>query len=189
MKQIIIENDQNKGELFMDIETNRLLLKSISVEDRDFIFSQFSDDSVTKYLYDEEPLTNILGADEIIDSYVKSKSISLSRWILIRKSDNEKMGTCGFHCWKPSENIIDIGYDLKEAFWGYGYMQEAINAIVKIAVQELKVKQINAHIYIDNNKSIRLAERLGFSFHGNEYNCTFRGKDYLHRIFSFDCTP
>ncbi len=172
----------------MDIETNRLILKSISAEDRDFIYSQFSDDVVTKYLYDEEPLTSILGADEIIDSYVKSKSISISRWILIRKSDNEKMGTCGFHCWNPNENKIDIGYDLKESFWGNGYMQEAIKAIVKIAIQELKVKQINAHIYFENGKSTALVKRLGFNFNGNEYNCTFRGKEYLHKIFSLDCT-
>lgn len=172
----------------MDIETNRLILKSISVDDRDFVFSQFSDEVVTKYLYDEEPLTCILEADDIIDSYVKSKSMSLSRWIIIRKSDNENMGTCGFHCWNPSENNIDIGYDLKEAFWGNGYMQEAIKAIVKSAIQELNVKQINAHIYFENDKSIALAERLGFYFSGNEYNCTFRGKEYLHKIFSLDCT-
>jgi ribosomal-protein-alanine N-acetyltransferase len=172
----------------MNIETNRLILKSISAEDRDFIFSLFSDDIVTKYLYDEEPLTSILGADEIIDSYVNSNSISLSRWILIRKSDNEKMGTCGFHCWDSKENKIDIGYDLKEEFWGNGYMQEAINAIVNVAIQELKFRQINAHIYVENYKSIMLAERLGFNFSGVEYNCNFRGKEYLHKIYSLDCT-
>lgn len=172
----------------MKIETNRLILKSISEEDRDFIFSQFSDATVTKYLYDEEPLTSILGADEIIDSYVKSNSIGLSRWILIRKTDNEKMGTCGFHCWDSKEHVIDIGYDLKEEFWGNGYMQEAMKAIVKCAARELQVKQINAHIYFENNKSIKLVEGLGFKFSGNEYNCTFREREYLHQIYSLDCT-
>jgi ribosomal-protein-alanine N-acetyltransferase len=172
----------------MNIETDRLILKSISAEDRDFIYSQFSDEVVTKYLYDEEPLTDILGADEIIDPYVNSTSIGLSRWILIRKTDHEKMGTCGFHCWDPNESKIDIGYDLKQQYWGNGYMQEAIKAILKAAIQELNVKKINAHIYIDNDNSIKLAERLEFIFSGNEYNCTFRGKEYLHKIYSLDCT-
>jgi ribosomal-protein-alanine N-acetyltransferase len=172
----------------MNIETNRLILKGISVEDRDFIFSQFSDDVVTKYLYDEEPLTSILGAEEIIDSYVKSESISLSRWILIRKSDQKKMGTCGFHCWNPGERKIDIGYDLKEEFWGNGYMQEALEAIIKIVIQELKVKQVYAHIYYENVKSISLVERLGFKFSGKEYNCIFQEKEYLHKVFSLECT-
>lgn len=174
--------------LFMDIETDRLLLKSISAEDRDFIFVQFSDEAVTRYLYDEEPLTNMEGADEIIDSYLKSGSISLSRWILIRKSDNKKMGTCGFHCWNPKENCIDIGYDLQKEFWGNGYMQEALKAVIKLVIQELKVKQINAHIYYENDKSAKLAERLGFKYSGKEYNCSFRGKEYLHRIYSLECS-
>ncbi len=172
----------------MNIETDRLVLKSISAEDREFIFSQFSDEEVTKYLYDEEPLTEISGADEIIDMYVQSKSLGISRWILVRKSDNAKMGTCGFHCFNPSENKIDIGYDMKETFWGNGYMQEAIKALVNVIIRELKVKQINAHIYIENRNSVKLVERLGFQFSGNEYYCTFRGMDYLHKVYSLDCS-
>ncbi len=172
----------------MVIETERLILKSISQEDRDFVFSQFSDEVVTKYLYDEEPLTSISGADEIIDLYVKSASIGQSRWILIRKSDNQKMGTCGFHCWNPSEYTIDVGYDLKEAYWGCGYMYEALKAIIALAVQELKIRQINAHIYVENDKSSKLAEKLGFKSSGKEYYYTFRGVEYRHIIYSLDCT-
>lgn len=172
----------------MDIETKRLILKSISAEDRYFIFSVFSDAVVTKYLYDEEPVTNMDGADEIINCYLNSKSICQSRWILVRKSDHQKMGTCGFHNYQPSEQQIDIGYDMKEAFWGNGYMQEAIKALIQVVIQELKLKQINAHIYVENEKSTKLVERLGFHFSGAEYNCTFRGKEYLHKIYSLDCT-
>lgn len=172
----------------MDIETNRLILKSISVEDRDFIYSQFSDGVVTEYLYDEEPLTDILGADEIIDSYVRTNSICVSRWILIRKSDHEKMGTCGFHCWNSCESVIDVGYDLKHEFWGSGYMQESLTAIINVVIQALNVNKINAHIYFKNDRSIMLAQRLGFQFSGNEYYCNFRGKAYLHKIYVLDCT-
>lgn len=172
----------------MNIETERMILKSISKEDREFIFSQFSDKIVTKYLYDEEPLIDISGADELINMYLKSESISLYRWILVRASDKSKMGTCGFHCWNPKEKAIDVGYDLKEAYWGNGYMQEAMRVIIKLAVQELKVKQVNAHIYFENDKSITLIEKLGFKFSGKEYNCIFRGKEYLHKIYSLNCS-
>lgn len=49
---------------FCNLETERLILKNIAQEDRNFIFSQFSDDVVNKYLFDAEPLTDIIGADE-----------------------------------------------------------------------------------------------------------------------------
>ncbi|MCL2774858.1 MAG: hypothetical protein FWD71_16150 [Oscillospiraceae bacterium] len=49
--------------LFNELETNRLSLKNISLNDREFIYKQFSDDITNRYLFDEEPLTDIQGAD------------------------------------------------------------------------------------------------------------------------------
>jgi RimJ/RimL family protein N-acetyltransferase len=45
--------------LFNNIETDRLVLKNIAIDDRNFIFSQFSDDVVNRYLFDAEPVTDM----------------------------------------------------------------------------------------------------------------------------------
>lgn len=111
------------------------------------------------------------------------------RWILTLKNNNAKIGTCGFHCWDQNRNCIDIGYDLQEEYWGQGLMSEAINAILDFAQNEMKVRQVHAHIYIDNSKSIRLVERFGFTFRGESEVCQFRGQQYLHHIYSLDCIP
>ncbi|MDF2821280.1 MAG: GCN5-related N-acetyltransferase [Clostridiales bacterium] len=167
--------------------TDRMILKSISKEDRDFIFSEFSDTIITKYLFDEEPLTKLEEADEIIDTYLHPKHPGLYRWILVRKTDNTKMGTCGFHCWNSEEGSIEMGYDLQEDFWGKGYMQEALKEIISFGMDELHLKVINAHIYHGNLKSIALTEKLGFINSEKEYNYTFRGRDYLHQVYALDC--
>ncbi|WP_346916814.1 GNAT family N-acetyltransferase [Clostridium sp.] len=169
--------------LFYDIETERLVLKNISSDDRDFIFSQFSDDVVNRYLFDAEPLTNVEGADEIIDFYIQPEPRLQHRWIMVRKSDGVKMGTCGFHCWNHKECKVEIGYDLKEEFWGNGYMQEAIKEIITFAARNMNIKEISACISIDNKRSIRLAENLGFVLSGSSYEL-FRDKKYLHNIYS-----
>ena len=57
--------------IYTDLQTERLLLRNIDKSDIEFIFYQFSNEVVTKYLYDEEPLTAIDGADEIIDFYLQ----------------------------------------------------------------------------------------------------------------------
>lgn len=169
--------------LFNNIETERLLLKNIGMDDREFILSQFSDDVVNKYLFDAEPLTNMEGAEEIIDFYIQPEPRLQHRWIIIKKSDGEKMGTCGFHCWNLSEGNIEVGYDLKEAFWGNGYMQEAMKAIIMFAAKNMHIKEISACIYVDNQRSIRLAENLGFVLAGSSYEI-FRNKKYLHNRYS-----
>lgn len=68
-------------------------------------------------------------------------------------------------------------------------MSETINAILDFAQNEMKVRQVHAHIYIDNSKSIRLVERFGFTFRGESEVCQFRGQQYLHHIYSLDCIP
>ena len=50
--------------MFKNLETERLLLKSIDKNDRDFIFKEFTNDFINNYLYDEEPMTNISDADD-----------------------------------------------------------------------------------------------------------------------------
>ena len=168
---------------FKDIETERLKLKNISIDERDFIFSQFSDDVVNRYLFDAEPLTEIEGADEIINFYIQPEPRLQHRWIIIRKSDGVKIGTCGFHCWNNKDRTVDIGYDLKEAFWRNGYMHEALKEIIAFAIDKMDVKEIRACIYIDNQRSSHLVENLGFVLSNSSYEL-FRGKKYLHNIYS-----
>ena len=173
---------------FKELETDRLFLKNVSKYDREFILEQFSNNEVNRYLFDAEPLTDVFGADEIIDFYMQPEPRAQHRWILIRKGDGTKIGTCGFHCWDKSNGCCDIGYDLYPDYWGSGYMIEALKAICAFARSDMKVRSINACISIDNEKSIKLAEKLGFAFTGQVKDEIFRGEKYPHKILTLGCT-
>lgn len=170
---------------FKELETERLRLISITYDDRDFIFKQFSNAIVNKYLFDAEPLVDIQGADEIIEFYLQPEPRAQHRWVLITK-EGTKIGTCGFHCWNPAEGICDIGYDLNPDFWGKGYMHEAINKVLQFAQNEMNLKKVNARIYTENEKSIRIAEKFGFKYSGETESVLFHGKEYLHKIYHLD---
>ena len=172
---------------FKELKTDRLYLKNISTEDRNFIFSQFSNEKVNQYLFDAEPLTNMQEADGIINFYIQAEPKECNRWILVRKDDGVKLGTCGFHCWDKSTGCCDIGYDLFPDYWGNGYMVEAIYAALDFARNEMGVKKINACVYVENVNSIKLAEKLGFVFYGQMKDEIFRGNAYPHKILTFDC--
>ncbi len=171
---------------FKEIETERLYLKNLSFEDREFMLYHFSNDNVNQYLFDAEPLSSLEEADEIIGFYLEPEPRLLHRWILVLKSNGEKIGTCGFHYWDINKNCVDIGYDLQKEYWGQGLMSEALSAILDFAKNEMKVGQIRAHIYVDNPKSIEIAKRFGFAFHGETEICQFRNEPYLHHIYTLD---
>lgn len=171
---------------FRELETDRLYLKNISTNDREFIFAQFSNNEVNRYLFDAEPLADVYSADEIIDFYMQPEPRAQHRWILVRKGDGIKIGTCGFHCWDKSNGYCDIGYDLYPNYWGKGYMIEAVRAICTFARSDMKVRGINACIYTDNDKSVKLVEKLGFAFNGQIKDEIFCGERYLHKILTLD---
>jgi len=174
--------------LFKELETDRLFLKNISPEDNEFIYTLFSNNQVNKYLFDAEPLADIQEANEIIGFYTQEEPREQHRWVLVRKSDGIKLGTCGFHCWDKSKSCCDVGYDLHPDFWGMGYMSEAIQKILEFAQNDMKINHINACIYVDNEKSIKLIEKFGFTHKGIMKDEIFRGEKYPHKIFTLDCT-
>ena len=78
---------------------------------------------------------------------------------------------------------VEIGYDLQEAYWGKGYMKEAMKEIIAFAQTQMQVREIQACISVENEKSIKLVEQLGFEVSGSKYE-VFRDQDYLHHIYT-----
>ena len=171
--------------VFTNIETNRLILKCIEPRDRDFIFEEFQNDFINRYLYDEEPVTDISQADRLIDFYTMVEPRRQNRWVLIDKTTNTKLGTCGFHLWNPDNKEVEIGFELMEQYNGKGYMLEATEAIIEFARNKMDVKRIIAIVYIENKNCIKLLERLGFIKVGEE-ETEFRSQIYLHTIYALE---
>lgn len=169
--------------LFKNLETERLLLKVISAEDADFILKQFSNDDVNRYLFDEEPYTEIEQAEELIRFYLEDEPRNQNRWIIIKKDTGEKVGTCGFHCWNRETRKCELGYDLYPTYWKNGYMTEALTAILDFASDDMKIKSIEVHIADGNTDSIKAAEKQGFADSKETYYESFGGKEYLHHIY------
>ena len=62
-------------------------------------------------------------------------------------------------------------------------MQEALKEIIGYGMEKMMLKQIHAHIYFGNEKSIAVSEKLGFIKSQEMYNYTLGNKDYLHHIY------
>ncbi len=163
---------------FTALETPRLLLRNLTVEDTDFIFRHFSDPAVTKYLMDQPPLTELEGAQEIIQFYQQPEAKKRNRWGIVRKADNGLIGTCGYHNWRQRDCHAEIGYDLSPTCWGQGYMTEALQVVIPSGFNCMGLNRIEALVYTGNTRSVRLLKKLGFQVEG-----TLRDYYYLNDMF------
>jgi len=171
--------------MFVNIETERLLLRCIDHSDREFIFEEFQNDFINQYLFDAEPMTDIREADSLIDFFNMKESRNQNRWVLINKLDNTRMGTCGFHHWERGKNKVEIGFELMRQYNGQGYVTEAVEAIIEFARIVMKADTIVAFVYVDNSKCKKLLEKFGFTIVGKE-EFVFRGNVFVHDVYELE---
>lgn len=170
---------------FPDLETDRLQLRNVRIEDAEFIFKLYSDEEVCEYLYDEEIYESIDGAENFIRWNSDPEHKGNNRWCIMSKSSQEALGTCGYDSWDRENNIAEIGYDLWKEFWGQGYMREALIAAIDSGFTNMNLNRINAFVALNNLRSARLLESLGFTREGIYREKHFyRGEYFDHYTYS-----
>ena len=170
---------------FPTLQTDRLTLRQLTMEDIEFIFQHFHDPRVTQYLMDEPPVADYAQAQAIIDFYLEPEGKTHNRWGIVRKGDQRLIGTCGYHKWVKAHCRAEIGYDLAPDCWGQGYMTEALRAAIQHGFEHMGLNRIDALVYTHNDRSIRLLQRLGFRHEGllRDYFC-LDGVFYDHDLFA-----
>ncbi|MFC7373157.1 GNAT family N-acetyltransferase [Fictibacillus iocasae] len=157
--------------------TGRLILRELLTSDAAAIFSVFSDSIVTEY-YGLETFHTLHDAEQFLsaldDGYMQGKSI---RWGIELAETGDLIGTIGFHNWSHVHNRTEIGYELNRAYWGNGYMSEAMRCILAFGFSNIGFHRIGATIRPENKESIALVERFGFIQDGllQDYQRTSKG--------------
>mgnify|MGYP000701737919 CR=1 FL=1 len=145
------------------INTNRLFLRPISIEDNTDVFTYRSDAETNKYQgWIAESL-------EQIDSFIlkNPKTINIpDTWFqlaILKKETNTIIGDIGIHFIGNDNNSqVELGCTLNKEYHGNGYAQEALQAIITYAFTDLKKHRITASIDPRNIPSLSLFNRLGF---------------------------
>ena len=163
------------------LETERLILRSITLDDAEACFSWNSDERVARYM-SYPTYTDIKKTQEWIKSTLTDEIEWY--WAFVLKSENRVIGTGGIGPNEFMEGYWGIGYNLHYDYWHCGYCTEAMRAIVDYAHNKLGVNKICSCHAVDNPRSGRVMEKLGLKFHHfGEYtkldgSKTFKAKFY-----------
>ncbi|WP_419888489.1 GNAT family N-acetyltransferase [Neobacillus niacini] len=164
--------------LFPTLETDRLKLIEITPIHTLSIFEILSLDEVTRY-YGTDRFTSIEEARKLIEVFQKNfYEKRAMRWGIVLKENNKFIGTLGLNGLQLKNKKAEIGYEIHPSFWRKGYTSEAIKEVLRYSYQELKLNRIGAVVYLENEASSNLLQKLGFKKEGVLRDYLFQNNSY-----------
>jgi len=155
-----------QGSTLPTLETERLALRWMSEGDIPSLFEIFSDPKVTPYVT-IQPVSELGEAAKFLREIQEGfASRSFFQWGVARREDDRVIGTCTLFALSVAHKRAEIGYALGSAYWGKGYITEALGALLRFAYGTLGLYRIEADVDPRNAPSLRCLERLGFRREG-----------------------
>lgn len=153
------------------IETERLILRPLALDDSEAVFAWTGDERVAEYMI--YPCHKNV---EVTKEWLKSLEFLENEytWGFVRKSDGTLIGSGGIR-FRTDENVWSFGYNLRYDCWGFGYATEAARRMIKYAVENHNAKEFVSEHSVDNPASGRVIEKCGLVFEGYSEYAKFDG--------------
>ena len=157
------------------IETERLILRPLTVEDANDIFERWTtDERVAKYVrwcvHDSVDMTKAW-LQFVEENVSDDKSYD---WGFALKENGYLIGSGGIF-YKEEEDVWEIGYNFMYDYWNQGYATEAAKAMLQFGIDELNIKEFVAFHAKENPASGGVLGKCGFKYEKDEVHTKFDG--------------
>jgi ribosomal-protein-alanine N-acetyltransferase len=150
------------------LETERLILREMTMEDAAYILQLDSNEIVAKAIQLTNPPASLEDGRNVVESIMKQyKENGIGRWMVFLKDSNEFLGLAGLkieHDVNGHETFVDLGYRIFPKYWGKGYMSEAAKAVVKYGFEQMNYDKICGYIIKGTIASQRVLENAGLKY-------------------------
>ncbi len=163
------------------LETERLILRPLTIKDAEDVFKWASDERVAKYMIyprHENIETTIAWLESL-----KDLPDNNFNWGFFLKDRGILIGSGGIY-YKEDKKAWSFGYNFHHDFWGKGYATEASKAMIDYAYKEQDARDFISEHAVENPRSGRVIEKCGLKFsHFEDYtkldgSVTFKAKCY-----------
>ena len=148
----------------MIIETSRLRIRKLSVEDAEFVLRLVNEPAFIANIGDKGVRT-LADAKNFIAKgpWTCQAKRGYGQFLVEQKEDGDPVGICGI-LYRDSLNLTDIGFAILAKYRGRGFAFEAAAAVMKYGFSKLPIEEIVGLTSAENTASIRVLEKLGMKF-------------------------
>jgi ribosomal-protein-alanine N-acetyltransferase len=166
---------------FPFLETERLSLRKVSMDDAEEMFLLRTNEKIMKYIHRPRP-ESVDDARELIKKMNEPDRI---QWGIAIKGNNKLIGTIGYNRIEKVNFRAEIGYMLHDGHWNQGLTSEAIRKVIDYGFNEMKLHSIEAIIDPDNDISRQTVKKFNFIQEGYfKEKFFFDGKFWDFEVYS-----
>lgn len=146
------------------LETPRLLLRPRTMTDYDACLMMDRDEDVVRL--DPYPWPDRKRQEDFLRRRIlEYPGHGLGYWSVFSRDEPDYfLGWVFLYPHGRFEREVDIGWRFNKSAWGKGYATEAAWSVLDHGFSTLKLPKISVEIAPDNPRSLRVAEKLGFTF-------------------------
>ncbi|BAX81814.1 GNAT family N-acetyltransferase [Labilibaculum antarcticum] len=152
----------------MELYSERLIFKEISVDDLEIIHQMHSSLEVDEFGTLGIP-KNIEETRERVNSMIKvqtEKNRKSYNWKIITKDSNSFIGLAGISLSLDRFKLGEIYYELHPNYWGNGYGTEISKELIRAGFDKFHLHKVEAGVATENIKSVRILEKCGMTREG-----------------------
>ncbi len=168
-----------------EIETERLRLRILRIEDLPDLMSIVGDSEVMRYIGVEGGVA--LTREEALDALTSMIAFwnlrGFGRWAVRDKSSDIMVGLCGL---RLLEDTPELFYAFAKNFWGRGLATESARACLRYGFEELNFNRIIAASRHANAASIRVLQKIGMRY---EKDINYQGVEAVCYAVTRDTFP
>ena len=145
------------------LETERCILREITTDDIDALYQIYADKGICRYTEDlfADKAEELAYTEDYIENQYRFYEYGM--WVIIRKADNRLIGRAGLSN-RESYEEAELGYVIAADCQKQGYASEVCMKILHYAKEELGMRAVHAFTMQENQASLALLKKLGFSY-------------------------
>lgn len=135
------------------------VIRDFKPEEEDTYMALFDDPRVTVHLPDRSRKEHLEIFRKSFDDYEANHS--LGRWGIFNNRDSDFIGFCLLRPYDTNEQVVELGYVLRQKYWGKGIASEMAIIMVGYALTHTNAKEIVGVTTLGNTGSQKVLQKAG----------------------------
>ncbi len=112
--------------------------------------------SVTRFITTSSRFTEAQISARLETETQNQARFGVSYWPVFLLESQEFVGCCGLRPYQPDEKVYELGFHLRNPYWGKGLATEAAEAVIQYAFNTLNASALFAGHHPDNLASAKV---------------------------------